>query len=310
MRPLLFLLPLSLLACQNGSTDQPSGPPNVLLIVADDLGYADLGAYGQKLIETPNIDALAQGGMRFTQFYSGSPVCAPSRCVLMTGRHTGHAYVRDNDEWRERGPVWDFAAMDADPNLEGQRPFPKDSVNLAEILQARGYYTGIIGKWGLGGPTTEGIPNEQGFDFFYGYNCQRQAHTYYPTHLWRNREKVQLSNPLLPPHTSPLPADADTLDPASYARYTQKEYSPDLMQREALQFIGEKREKPFFLMYTTVLPHVALQAPQLWVDHYHEKFGDEKPYTGKGYFPNRYPRATYAAMSRRNGGRTEKTGAL
>ena len=175
--------------------------PNIIFILADDLGYAELGCYGQEKIETPHIDALAAGGMRFTQHYAGAPVCAPSRCVLMTGLHTGHAQIRGNDEWSERGDVWDFEAMAKDPNLEGQRPLKAGTTTIGTLLQGAGYRTGIVGKWGLGGPLTEGIPNRQGFDFFYGYNCQRQAHTFFPVHLWRDTTRVVLDNEMVPPRT-------------------------------------------------------------------------------------------------------------
>ncbi|MEM9720607.1 MAG: arylsulfatase [Bacteroidota bacterium] len=271
-------------------------PPNILLILADDLGYGELGCYGQSQIETPHIDALARSGMRFTQFYSGSPVCAPSRCVLLTGKHTGHAYIRGNDEWKDRGEVWDFAKAVEDPLLEGQRPLPKGTQTLGSLLQAQGYATGLIGKWGLGAPLTEGIPNEQGFDFFYGYNCQRQAHTYYPKHLWKNREKVWLDNPLVVPGTK-LNAGDSPADPASYQRFHLKEYAPELMLKEATQFIQASDGQPFFLYFASPIPHVPLQAPAKWVSYYQVKFGDEEPYLGdKGYFPNQTPRATYAAM--------------
>ena len=163
--------------------DQQLGSPNIIYILADDLGYGELGCYGQTKIETPNIDALAENGMLFTRHYSGSPVCAPSRCVLLTGRHSGHAYIRGNDEWAERGQVWDYMAMFKDSTLEGQRPIPEDSKTIGKLLQEAGYTTAVVGKWGLGAPHTHGIPARQGFDFFYGYNCQRQAHTYYPLHL-------------------------------------------------------------------------------------------------------------------------------
>jgi arylsulfatase len=158
-----------------------------------------------------------------------------------------------------------------------------------------GYTTGIIGKWGLGAPLTEGVPNDQGFDFFFGYNCQRQAHTYYPLHLWKNREKVLLDNELVPPRT-PLDDGADPNDPASYSRYALKDYAPDLMLTEALDFIESNKDRPFFLYFATPIPHVPLQAPERWVKHYREKLGDEEPYTGESYFPNLTPRATYAAM--------------
>ena len=267
LAPALLCL-IATTACTVGEEDgpEPAPPPNMIFVLADDLGYGELGVYGQKLIETPNIDALARSGLRFTQHYSGSPVCAPSRGVLLTGLHTGHAYIRGNDEMGERGDVWDFARMAEDPNLEGQRPLPAGTRTLGRLLQEVGYRTGFVGKWGLGGPLTEGIPNEQGFDFFFGYNCQRQAHTYYPVHLWRNREKVALDNAMVPPHT-PLEGGADPRDPASYARFRQKQYAPDLLLDEALQFIQRSRDRPFFLEFASPLPHLPLQAPERWVEH-------------------------------------------
>ena len=296
----LFSLGLLIFApsCSPGTDEPGSGerPPNIVYILADDLGYGELGCYGQRIIETPNIDALAAGGMRFTQHYSGAPVCAPARCVLMTGMHSGHAHIRGNDEWGSRGAVWDYLAMFNDPRLEGQRPIPDSVVTVAERLQAGGYRTAIIGKWGLGASGTEGVPNRQGFDFFYGYNCQRQAHTYYPLHLWKNGERVMLRNDTVPPRTK-LAEGADPDDPASFARFRLTDYAPDLMQQEALGFIEANRESPFFLYYATPLPHLPLQAPERWVDHYREKLGREAPYLGvEGYFPNRCPRASYAAM--------------
>jgi len=283
----------ALVACTPSREPEPR--PNIIYILADDLGYGELGVYGQKLIETPNIDALARDGMLFTQHYSGSPVCAPSRGVIMTGLHTGHAYIRGNDEMGDRGDVWDFAKMAEDPNLEGQRPLPAGTRTLGRVLQEAGYETGFVGKWGLGAPLTEGIPNEQGFDFFFGYNCQRQAHTYYPVHLWRNRERVPLDNEMVAPHT-PLEKGADPNDPASYARFRLEQYAPDLLLDEALQFMERNREQPFFLEFASPIPHLPLQAPEKWVEHYQEKLGPEEPSTGERYFPNRTPRATYAAM--------------
>ncbi|MCG6926812.1 MAG: arylsulfatase [Acidobacteria bacterium] len=292
-----LLLVGALGACTSGppAEPEPAPPPNIVYVLADDLGYGEVGVYGQEIIETPNIDALARGGMRFTDHYSGSPVCAPSRGVIMTGLHTGHAWIRGNDEMGDRGDVWDFAKMAADPNLEGQRPLPAGTRTLGRLLQEAGYATGFVGKWGLGGPLTEGIPNEQGFDFFFGYNCQRQAHTYFPVHLWKNREKVPLDNEMVPPNT-PLQEGADPNDPQSYSRYWLTEYAPDLMLEEALRFIQQNRDRPFFLDFASPIPHVPLQAPERWVKHYQEKLGPEEPYTGTSYFPNRTPRATYAAM--------------
>jgi len=270
--------------------------PNIVYILADDLGYGELGCYGQEKIETPHIDALAANGIRFTQHYSGSPVCAPSRCVLMTGKHTGHAYIRGNDEWSERGDVWNFAKAVNDPGLEGQRPLPAGTNTIGSLLQDVGYKTAIVGKWGLGAPLTDGVPTKQGFDFFYGYNCQRQAHTFYPRHLWRNEEKHWLENQLVVPGTK-LEEGADPDDPSSYSKFRLKDYTPELMLEEALGFMRDNHDAPFFLYFPSPIPHVPIQAPQRWVEHYEEKFGPEEPYLGdRGYFPNRTPRATYAAM--------------
>lgn len=287
---------LSLAGCA-GNRQAEKSKPNIIYIFADDLGYNDLGCYGQKIIETPNIDNLAANGIRFTQYYSGSPVSAPSRCILLTGKHSGHSFIRGNHEWSERGEVWDFNRMEADPSLEGQYPIPAETVTFSKLLQHIGYKTACIGKWGLGAPFTDGIPNKQGFDLFFGYNCQRQAHTYYPAHLWRNEKIVKLDNRFVIPRTTELDGDRDPYKEESYARYALKEYAPELMLEEALSFIRSSGNQPFFLHFTTTIPHVPLQAPKEWVDKYHEKIGDEEPYTGnKGYFPCRYPMATYAAM--------------
>ena len=284
-------------ACQmSGRSDSEAKRPNIIYILADDLGYAELGCYGQQKIETPNIDALAANGMLFTQHYSSSPVCAPARCMLLTGLHSGHAQIRGNDEWAERGHVWNFEAMARDPNLEGQRPLKAGTQTIGTVLQQAGYKTGIVGKWGLGGPLTEGIPNKQGFDFFYGYNCQRQAHTYFPVHLWRNSEKVPLNNKMVPPRTA-LQEGADPYNLDSYSDFWLTDYSPELMQKELIQFIKDNKDRPFFMYYANPIPHVPLQAPKRWIDYYVEKFGNEEPYTGdQGYFPQRYPHACYAAM--------------
>ncbi|HVZ25916.1 MAG TPA: arylsulfatase [Sediminibacterium sp.] len=268
--------------------------PNIVYIYADDLGYGDLGCYGQTKIETPNIDALAKEGKKFTQHYA-FPVCAPSRYLLMTGTNSGKAYIRGNDEWGERGDVWNYQAMENNPFLEGQWPIPDSTVTIAEMLRKAGYTTGIIGKWGLGAPFTAGLPNKQGFDYFYGFICQREDHTYYPGHLWENEVRVPLSNKIIDPNTK-FPKDKDPLDEKNYAIYQQKDYAPDFLIKSAVQFIHAHAHQPFFLYYPSPLPHVSLQAPQKWVDYYHAKFGDEPPFLGGGYFPCRYPHATYAAM--------------
>ncbi len=277
--------------------------PNIIYILADDLGYAEVGCFGQKKIRTPNIDRLAAEGVRLTNHYSGSPVCAPSRCSLLTGLHTGHAYIRDNDEMDSRGDVWH------DLSLEGQRPLEAGTVTTATMLKQAGYATGLIGKWGLGGPGSTGEPNRMGFDHFYGYLCQRIAHNYYPSYLWRNREKVPLENAYFYPHQK-LPAEADPLDVKSYAAYSGKQYAPDLMAEEALAFIRRNRERPFFLNLTFTVPHAALQVPEDSLAEYLGAF-PETPYKGeKGYLPHRAPRAAYAAMVTRFDGYVGRVMAL
>jgi arylsulfatase len=204
--------------------------------------------------------------------------------------------IRGNDEWGERGPVWDYKAMIADSSLEGQRPLQAGTITIEGLLQSAGYKTGMVGKWGLGAPHSEGAPNKQGFNFFFGFNCQRQAHTHYPVHLWKNDRKFPLYNDTIVPGTKLAP-DADPLEGASYRNFTLKNYAHDAMFIQMTEFIRENREAPFLLFWTTTIPHAAIQAPQRWVDYYVNKFGDEKPYLGeKGYFPHRNPHAGYAAM--------------
>ena len=294
----MVFLTAILIQCSHGENQIKSPTPNIIYILADDLGYGDLGCYGQEEIETPNIDALANNGILFTQHYSSAPVCAPARCMLLTGLHSGHAQIRSNDPAEERGDVWDFEAMFNDPNLEGSRPLKPGTQTIGTLLQGIGYKTAIVGKWGLGGPLTEGIPNKQGFDFFYGYNCQRQAHTYFPLHLWKNTEKVLLNNKMVPPRKSSLPEGSDPYNLESYSDFWLTDYSPELMQNELIQFININKDKPFFVYYATTIPHLPLQAPKKWIDYYVKKFGDEEPFIGSvgNYFPQRYPHACYAAM--------------
>jgi arylsulfatase A-like enzyme len=273
-----------------GCLSKPAQKPNIVFLMADDLGYNELGSYGQTKIRTPNLDRMAGEGMRFTQHYSGSPVCAPSRCVLLTGKHTGHAYVRANDEMRERGDVW------RDRSIEGQRPLPTGTVTMATLLKSAGYATGAIGKWGLGGPTDSGHPNNQGFDFFYGYLCQRVAHNYYPTHLWRNGEKHILDGNEYFYPSQKFPTDKDPDDPEAYSPYSGRQYAPDLMEQEALDFVRRNRDKPFFLYLPFIVPHASLQVPEDSLKEYEEEF-PETPYLGeKGYLPHQTPHAAYAAM--------------
>ncbi|HKP35537.1 MAG TPA: arylsulfatase [Pyrinomonadaceae bacterium] len=253
--------------------------PNIVFVLADDLGYGDVGPFGQTRIQTPNLDKLAAQGMRLTQHYAGNAVCAPSRCVFMTGKHPGHAWIRNN---REVQP-------------EGQPPIRTEEVTIAEVLKGLGYVSAAIGKWGLGYPGSEGEPLKQGFDRFYGYNCQRHAHNHYPTYLWDNDRRVTLNNPDFTAHQA-LPWDADPADRAVYERYIGKEYAPDLMLEQAVRFVQENKSKPFFLYFASTIPHLALQAPPEAVNAYFGKWKDP-PYTGtNSYLPHFRPRAAYAAM--------------
>ena len=257
--------------------------PNVIFILADDLGYNEVGSYGQKKIKTPYLDKIAREGMRFTRNYSGNAVCAPSRCVLMTGKHPGHAFIRNNGELKP----------------EGQRPIPLYEVTIAEVFKNEGYVTGAFGKWGLGGPGTEGDPMNQGFDRFYGYNCQRHAHSYYPDYLWSDRDRIPLqNNPPVPGHAS-LAEGADPQDPKSYEIFKGKDFSSDRINEQALKFIKKNKDKPFFLYYPTLIPHVALHVPDEELKSYLKLKWNDPPFTrsqGYGYTPHFTPRAAYAAM--------------
>jgi arylsulfatase A-like enzyme len=260
-----------------------SARPNIIYILADDLGYGDIGCYGQKYIKTPNIDRLAAEGILFTQHYSGAPVSAPARCCLLTGKHIGHAYVRNNLELK-----------DSLPYNTGQTPLPDESVTVAEMLKKCGYTTAIIGKWGLGSLASSGAPNKQGFDFFYGYADQVHAHNHYPDFLWRNDKQESIPGNVQSVH--PKIDKAQTIDNGEYKKYIGSKYSLDLMADEAVKFIRENRNRPFFLYLTFVVPHQALQVPEESLDMYNGMF-DEKPYDGKmGYTPHPRPKSAYAAM--------------
>ena len=260
--------------------------PNIIYILADDLGYNEVGAYGQEKIKTPNIDILAKEGMKFTQHYSGSAVCAPSRCVLLTGKHTGQSFIRNNGEF---GGGWHR------DDAEGQMPIPDSELTIAEVLKTKGYKTAAIGKWGLGGPSSWGHPNFQGFDFYFGHLCQRMAHNFYPTHLWKNKRKIHLNNEYFKSHQR-FPKDKDPNNPENYKAYTGSDYAEDLIAEESLKFIRANKSKPFFLYYASPVPHVSLQVPEDSLKEYLGTF-DDKPYLGnKGYLPHQHPRAAYAAM--------------
>lgn len=263
------------------SAPEPPPRPNIVFILADDLGYGDLGCYGQEKIRTPNLDRMAAEGMRFMAHYAGNNVCAPSRCVLMTGLHPGHAYIRNNGQ----APGFE----------EGQNPVPPDTLLLPLILKQLGYTTGAFGKWGLGPVGSTGDPLKQGIDRFFGYNCQAAAHNYYPTWLWDNDRRRPLDNPEFKAHQA-LPTGADPNAEESYAPYQGREYAPDVIGEQALQFIREHHKKPFFLYYPTTVPHLALQVPDDSLAEYLGQFPEEPYPGGRGYLPHRTPRAAYAAM--------------
>ena len=229
----LGIASMALPGCLNdtGKTVNENKHPNIIYILVDDLGYGDLGCYGQKRIKTPSLDKMADEGMRFTQHYSGSTVCAPSRCCLMTGYHTGHALVRGN----------------------ARVPLRPDDVTVAKTMKQAGYTTGLVGKWGLGEADSTGIPNKQGFDYFYGYLNQRHAHNYYPKFLWKNEQKVNLRNEVKYPHSRHVKefggVSANKLD-----------YSHDFMTQEALAFVERNKQNPFFLYIAYTIPHANNEA--------------------------------------------------
>jgi len=263
-----FTAAASQLSCRaiRGREPSPKERPNIILIVADDLGYRELGCYGQEKIETPHIDSLSAEGIRFTQHYAGAPVCAPARCTIMTGKHGGHAPIRDNLEIRKS--IWN-------DRFGGQYPLPLGVATVAELLQKAGYATGAFGKWGLGGVGTTGDPVRRGFDHFFGYNCQRHAHNYYPRYLVSDDRRVFLEG--------------------NTRSITGRTYAPQLIADAALSFIRNNKEGPFFLYYATIIPHLPLQVPDDFLARYKGRW-PETPYNGRSYLPNPTPRATYAAM--------------
>lgn len=265
------------------SKEKPTRP-NIVFILADDLGYGELGCYGQKKIKTPHVDQLAKEGVKLTQHYSGAPVCAPSRVVLMTGKNLAHSEIRGN-----KNP----------PNgrkFSGQWPLAADTLTIAEVLKEAGYATGSFGKWGLGLANTSGSPIKQGFDRFYGYNCQKNAHSYYPPYLDSDETEVQINKNPIPGHVRKAKGEIKASD------YRAENYAPDLILEESLKFIDKNKDKPFFLYLPFVEPHVAMQPGNEWIDRYPKEWDDPKSggkgvYRGQnGYLPHDRPRAAYAAM--------------
>ncbi len=245
-------------------------PPNVVLIMADDLGFGDLGCYGQRIIQTPHIDRIAEEGVRFTQFYSGFPVCAPARCSLLTGMHAGHCEIRNNGNppGRQRD--------DERSLFPGQNPIPDELITLAELFRDRGYATGAMGKWGLGFEGSSGDPNRQGFDLFFGFLCQVHAHNHYPRFLWRNDRQIVLEG------------NDRTLEGAAY--------SQDLFIDEAVAFIERNVETPFFLYLPFAVPHLSIQVPGESVEPYRDRIVEADHEPGNYYLRHPSPRAGYAGM--------------
>lgn len=265
----LFAL-LVLNVALNSSAAEPTRP-NIIFILADDLGYGDLGCYGQQKIRTPHIDRLAKEGMRFTNFYCGCSVCAPSRCTLMTGKHLGHATVRDN--------------MQRKVGEEGQHRMEPGTVTVAQLLKKAGYSTAIVGKWGLGMPQEESSPLNFGFDHHYGYLCQGFAHTFYPPYLWRDdRQEILEGNP---PYTY---GQKEVIPPSG------KIYSHDLLTEDALAWVKDHQEGPFSLYLAFTIPHLSLQVPEDSLAEYRGKWPETPLVDSKHYANHPTPRAAYAAM--------------
>jgi arylsulfatase A-like enzyme len=260
MKRILFLYFLLSGICQTHAQQTP----NIIYIMADDLGYGELGCYGQQKIKTPNIDQLAGQGMRFTQFYA-TTLCASTRCSFITGLSGAQAQVRDNHELGGYKDEEEFGQMPLSPNTN----------TIATALKKAGYTTAVIGKWGMGGPGSTGIPNKQGFDFFYGYLDQKQAHNFYPSHLWRN-EKAEWLQPYFSPHQK---FTGDSTNPKDYDKYKGKIFSQDTMAAEAIKFISSNKKNPFFLYLTFTLPHLSLQVPDAELKQYENRF-TEKPKQG------------------------------
>jgi arylsulfatase A len=272
----LFALALCVLCClftfHGMAQESKSTKPNIIYILADDMGYGDLSSYGQINFKTPTLDSLAAHGIKFTQHYAGAPVCAPSRAALMTGRDIGHGWVRGN---YEKGPM----------GLGAGLPLRPEDITIAEVLKTAAYHTAIIGKWGLGMDGTTGHPNKKGFDYFYGYLNQAHAHNHYPDYLYRNEGKIT------------IPENANR---------SQKKFSSDLFTAEALGYLDKQQaQEPFFLYLAYITPHAEMIAPN---DELYNSFKGrfkEQPYAGKdytavksigGYGASEHPMAAYATM--------------
>ena len=260
--------------------NRPVQRPSIVLILADDLGYGELGCYGQALISTPHLDRLAEQGVRLTQHYAGAPVCAPSRCVLLTGKDLSRAQIRDNRDSGQGGP------------FPGQWPLAPETTTIASVLRQAGYTTGVFGKWGLGPDGSTGSPLDQGFDQFLGYDCQRLAHSYYPPYLTRGRERIEINHRAVAAHQRQPEGNVNADD------YRGDQYASDLIVDAALAFIELHADRPFFVYLPLLEPHLAMHPPQSWIDVFPLEWDDEHgAYRGQnGYLPHPRPRAAYAAM--------------
>lgn len=269
--------------------------PNVIYIMCDDMGYGDLGCYGQPYISTPNIDSLARRGMRFTQAYAGSPVSAPSRASLMTGQHTGHCEVRGNKEYWRNVPMVEYG-VNKDFSVVGQHPYDPDHIIIPEIMKKKGYATGMFGKWAGGYEGSVSTPDKRGIDEFYGYICQFQAHLYYPNFL--NRYRPELGDTAV----VRVVMQENVAHPMYGDEYLKrKQYSADMIHREALDWIDRQDgKKPFFGLLTYTLPHAELVQPNdSLLRRYKKKFFVDKTWGGQEssrYNATEHTHAQFAAM--------------
>jgi arylsulfatase A len=281
-QPVFLPLLIGILCFGTLNQTQAAQKPNIIVILADDLGWNELGCYGQKKIRTPNLDRLAAEGQRWTQFYSGAPTCSASRNVLLTGRHTGGVSVQD---LKRADP------KETPQDLRGDWPITAETYTIHQALAAAGYATSAFGKWGMGEYGTSGAPDRHGVQTFFGYTDHRMCHTFYPPFLWKNGVQVPLNTPGIPGHARQPEGDvkADT--------YRGQKHASEAILEEALEFVSaaSAASKPFFMYYCPLEPHVAMQPPQRWVDAYPEEW-DPTPYRGEhGYLPHPRPHAAYAA---------------
>lgn len=279
-----LMLFVSLVLNLTWSYAQNTIKPNVIYIYADDLGYAETSPYGQSIIRTPNLQKLANEGMVFSEHYAGAPVCAPSRAMLMTGKNAGKSYIRGNHE------LGGFA----DSLEAGQLPLPSNTFTLAQMMKNAGYATGLVGKWGLGFVNNSGEPSKQGFDYYFSVLDQKQAHNYYPTHLWENGKKYPLLNQEITVHKR---IDLKTATDADFNYFIGQSYAPASFTDKAKQFISSHQKQPFFLYLAYPLPHVSLQIPAEDLKRFGYQFPQDSAYDGRyGYNATKTPKAVYATM--------------